>query len=170
MTATTKHGPLGRAIAVVRRANDLAVIVIFSFMVLSVASEIVGRHFGFTIANAVESATFAQIWLTSIGAAVALRSGSMFALDTLTRHLSLWPARALSLVIAALSLVLAGVLLYGGILLTQSGFHQTSPVMQIQMWTIFIALPIGMTLLLVEIVLQVVDRWHAPFDPAYEDG
>lgn len=169
MGAVTTNGPLARAISFVRRATDIAVVVIFTFMVLSVASEIVGRHFGFTIANAVESATFAQIWLTSVGAAVALRTGSMFALDTLTRHLALGPARLLSVVIAALSIVLVGVLLYGGVLLTQSGFHQTSPVMQIQMWMIFIALPIGMALLLLEIVLRVFERWQSPFDLNLDD-
>lgn len=164
MHKVRKDGPARRAIAALRAVTGGAVIVLFSFMVLSVAGEIVGRYFGVTISNAVETATFAQIWLTAIGASVALRQGSMFALDTLTRHLPLGPARALSVLIAALGLILVGVLFYGGLLLTDAGTRQTSPVMQIRMWTIFIALPIGMALLAIEIVLQVVERWHAPFD------
>jgi TRAP-type C4-dicarboxylate transport system permease small subunit len=138
-------------------------------MVVSVVGGIVGRTFNFKISNAVETASFAQIWLTAVGASVALRQGSMFALDTLTRHLGLRLARVLSIVIAGFSLLLVGILFYGGVILTESGFRQLSPVQRIPMWVVFISLPIGMALLSLEIVLRVVERWEAPFGSAQEE-
>lgn len=161
---------LRKAIAAVRLLADGAVVIVFSFMVLAVVSEIVGRTLGLKGSNAVESATFAQIWLTALGASVALRTGSMFALDTVTRHLPLPAARALSAVIAALSLVLIAVIFQGGLILTESGFRQTSPVMQLPMWTVFVALPVGMGLLALEVVLRVVERWADPFALPEEDA
>jgi len=152
-----------KIISWVRRLTDCAVIVIFAFMVVSVVLEVIGRYMNMTISHSVETATFAQIWLTTIGASVALRHGSMFALDTFTRHLGLRFARAMSVVIAILGIVLVGVLFYGGVLLTEAGFRQMSPVLQIPMWPIFIALPIGMALLCLEIVLQVYEKWDEPF-------
>ena len=160
-------GRLGRGvkktIATVRYLTDCTVIVIFAFMVISVVLEVIGRYFNFTISHAVETATFAQIWLTTIGASAALRYGSMFALDTVTRHLGLRMARVFSVMIAALSVILVVVMFYGGVLMTEGGFRQLSPVLQIPMWPIFISLPIGMVLLCMEIVLQVFEKWSNPF-------
>ncbi|MCO5066310.1 MAG: TRAP transporter small permease [Rhizobiaceae bacterium] len=155
--------PLKSVVSWVRRLTDYAVVLIFAFMVVSVMLEVVGRYLNITISHSVETATFAQIWLTTIGASVALRHGSMFALDTFTRHLGLRLARAMSVVIAILGILLVGVLFYGGVILTEGGFRQTSPVLQMPMWPIFIALPIGMTLLCLEIVLQVFEKWNDPF-------
>jgi TRAP-type transport system small permease protein len=160
---------VSRAIRVLRRTTDLAVICIFLFMVVAVIAGIVGRHLNVRIADALEAATFAQIWLTTLGASVALRHGSMFALDTVTRHLTLQPARVLSVVIAALGVVLVVVLIYGGILLTQASIRQMSPVMRVPMWTVFVSLPVGMTLLCLELVLRVKERWDRPFADGEEE-
>ena len=160
---------LSRTIAIVRRLTDWAVILIFAFMVISVVLEVVGRYFNFAISHAVETATFAQIWLTTIGASAALRYGSMFALDTVTRYLKLGLARAFSVLIAVLSIILVAVMFYGGVLMTQKGFDQLSPVLQMPMWPIFISLPIGMVLLCMEIVLQVVEKWSNPFPGNQEE-
>lgn len=160
---------LQRTLAIVRSTTDRTVVLIFFFMVLSVVGEIVGRTFNITVSNAVETASFAQIWLTAIGASVALRHGSMFALDTLTRHLDLSMARVLSVFIAVCSLILVTILFYGGLILTESGFRQLSPVQRIPMWIVFISMPIGMGLLALEIVLRVFERWHDPFEGLPED-
>jgi TRAP-type C4-dicarboxylate transport system permease small subunit len=147
-----------------RRVVDGLVVVVFGYMVLAVVAQVAGRYLpGVALGNAVESATFAQIWLTTLGAGLALRTGAIFSLDTVTRHLSLGPARAFSLIIAAISLGFVAVMVYGGILLTMQGTGQRSPVLLIPMWTIFISIPVGMTLLGIEIVVRVIERWNAPF-------
>jgi len=160
---------VSQAIRTIRRATDLTVICIFLFMVVAVIAGIIGRHLNIRIADALEAATFAQIWLTTIGASVALRHGSMFALDTVTRHLTLQSARVLSVVIAALGIVLVIVLIYGGILLTMASLRQMSPVMRVPMWTVFVSLPVGMTLLCIELVLRVIERWDRPFSEGEEE-
>ena len=169
MSNTPKLGPVRRLLAIVRSATDLTVVLIFLFMVVSVVGEVVGRTFNLKVSNAVESASYAQIWLTAIGASVALRYGSMFALDTLTRHLDLRLARVVSILIALFSLILVGILFYGSVILTESGFRQLSPVQRLPMWIVFIGVPIGMVLLALEIVLRVFERWHDPFGGVQEE-
>ncbi len=169
MTSAAPGPALARAIGIMRRTIDVALVLVFGFMVLSVVTEVIGRYTGIKISHAVESATFAQIWMTAIGSSVALRIGAMFALDTLTRRVNRTWARVLSVVIALLNLSLIAVMIYGGLILTEQGFRQISPVLQIPMWTIFLSIPVGMTLLSIEVVLQVVERWHDPFPGDQEE-
>ena len=169
MVTHVRRAPLQRLLTMVRSITDLTIVILFFFMVLSVVGEIVGRTFHIKVSNAVETASYAQIWLTCVGASVALRYGSMFALDTLTRHLNLSLARIMSVFIAIFGLILVGVLLYGGLILTESGFRQTSPVSQIPMWIVFVSLPLGMALLGLEIVLRVFERWNDPFGGVQEE-
>ncbi|MBM3525776.1 MAG: TRAP transporter small permease, partial [Alphaproteobacteria bacterium] len=107
--------------------------------------------------------TYAQIWMTAVGAGVALRYGAMFALDTLSRRLSLPGQRALAVAIAAFSLALMGVMFYGGLILVESGTRQMSPVLQFRMSWMFLAVPISTVILGLEIVLRVIERWNDPF-------
>jgi TRAP-type C4-dicarboxylate transport system permease small subunit len=169
--ADTPVRSLGRrAVASARRIVDVVVVVLYAYMVLAVVLQVFGRYVNaVNIGNAVETATFAQVWLTAVGASVALRHGAIFAVDTLTRHLGLGPARALSILVAGLNLIFIAVMIYGGVLLTEQGFHQTSPVLLVPMWTIFISIPIGMTLLGAEVLLLVVERWDEPFAGIQEE-
>lgn len=159
-----------RLVAPIRRAVDIVVILLYSYMVLAVIVQVAGRYIpGLHTGNAVETSTYAQVWLTAVGASVALRHGAIFAVDTLTRHLNLATARAFSILIAAINMTFIVVMIYGGILLTEQGFHQTSPVLLLPMWVVFISIPIGMILLGFEIIMQVFEKWGGPFEGHQEE-
>jgi len=154
---------VARAIRVFRAATDALLVALFAFMVAAVCFGVAGRYLHFKISYSVELATYAQIWMTAIGAGVALRFGALFALDTLSRHLGLAAQRILSVVIAAFSLLLMGVMFHGGVILTESGLRQMSPVLQFKMWWMFLAVPVSALILGIEIVLRVIERWSDPF-------
>lgn len=169
MTVAPDGAVHSRTIRRMRKTVDVALIAVFSFMAISVVIGVIGRYANIKISHAVETATFAQIWMTAIGASVALRQGAMFALDTLSRRINLRFGRILSVIIALLNLSLIAVMFYGGLILTEQGLRQISPVLQIPMWTIFLSIPVGMALLSIEVVLQVIERWDAPFGAASEE-
>lgn len=154
---------VSKGIAVFRSVTDAALVVLFAFMVAAVIFGVLGRYLHFKISYSVEIATYTQIWMTAVGAGVAVRFGAMFALDTLSRHLGLRLQRILSVVIAAFSLVLMAVMLYGGVILTEHGLRQLSPVLQVRMWMVFLAVPVSTIILSAEIVLRVVEKWNDPF-------
>ena len=158
-----------RAIQVFRRATDALLVALFVFMVAAVCFGVAGRYFHFKISYSVELATYAQIWMTAIGAGVAMRFGAMFALDTLSRHLGLRAQRLLSVGIAGFSLVLMGVMFLGGLVLVESGTRQMSPVLQFRMWWMFLAVPVSTLILSIEIVLRVIERWSDPFGGDVEE-
>ncbi len=170
MVSGSPMGYLAKGIAVFRVISDAILVLLFALMALAVVAGVMGRYFHFKISFWVELATYAQIWMTAIGAGVAVRLGAMFALDTLSRHLALDLQRILSVVIAAFSLLLMFVMFYGGVILTEGGFRQSSPVLPIRMWVVFLAVPITAVIVSIEIVLRVVERWNDPFGGDQEES
>ena len=156
---------LRSAVSWLRRISLGIALLCYGYMVVSVFLQVLGRYtfIPISIGNAVETAAFAQVWLASMGAGLALRKGAVFAVDLLPSLLPLALARALSIFIALISILFLCVVIYGGVLLTQKGFKQTSPTLLIPMWTVFIAIPIGMFVLAIEVALRVVERWDNPF-------
>jgi TRAP-type C4-dicarboxylate transport system permease small subunit len=169
MTGPAPRTLLSKGIGAFRAAMNWALVGLFALMVIAAIAGVLGRYFHFRISYWVEIATYTQIWMTAVGSAVAVRLGAMFALDTLSRHLGLTLQRILSVVIAALSLALMVVMFYGGVILTEQGFRQSSPVLPIRMWMIFLAVPVCTMALSIEIVLRVVERWNDPFGGDQEE-
>lgn len=160
---------MSRAITALRSLTTGAAVICFGFMVVAVMVQVLGRYvLPVKVGNAVETAAFAQVWLACIGAGLALRHGAVFAVDALPAKLPLWGARVASVLIAAGSLLVLAVLIYGGALLTKQGASQSSPTLLLPMWIVFSAVPVGMSFMALEVVLRVVETWAAPFSPAYE--
>lgn len=161
--------PVKRLITLLRGLTTGFAVACFCFMVLAVTVQVIGRYLlPIKLGNAVESAAFAQVWLACIGAGLALRHGAVFAVDALPAMLPLWAARVASVLIAAGSLLFLAVLVYGGILLMRQGASQTSPTLLMPMWIVFMAVPVGMSFMALEVVLRVVERWSDPFTPVFE--
>ncbi|MFN4128568.1 MAG: TRAP transporter small permease [Paracoccaceae bacterium] len=161
--------PVKRLITTLRAVTTGFAVTCFCFMVLAVSVQVLGRYvLPIKLGNAVESAAFAQVWLACIGAGLALRHGAVFAVDALPATLPLWAARAVSVAIAALSLIFLAVQIYGGILLTRQGAAQTSPTLLLPMWIVFLAVPVGMSFMALEVILRVFERWSNPFAPIFE--
>lgn len=158
-----------QAIRVFRSVTDALLIALFVFMVAAVCFGVAGRYFHFKISYSVELATYAQIWMTAVGAGVALRFGALFALDTLSRNLGLTAQRFLCVVIAGFSLLLMGVMFQGGLVLVESGTRQMSPVLQFRMSWMFLAVPVSALILGIEIILRVIERWNDPFGGEAEE-
>ena len=155
-----------RTIAGIRAVAKVVVIVCFLYMTFAVLAQVLGRYFfNYSISWSDETARFAQIWVVLIGAGIAMQRGLHVAVDPLATLLPLGPARALKIVIAAGCLWFLGVVAYASLPLLQLGwdFVETSPVLLIPMWTIYMCLPLGAAYFALEIVLSVVDRWDQPF-------
>ena len=66
--------------------------------------------------------------------------------------------------IAAGALWFLGVVVYGSLPLIELGWlFETSPVLQLPMWVIYLSLPLGAAYFALELVARVVERWNQPF-------
>ncbi len=156
---------LARVVAGVRLAVAVLVVACFAYMTLAVLAQVFGRYvFNYSISWTEETARYAQIWVVLMGAGIAMRRGLHVAVDALAAMLPLRWGRALSLVIAAGALWFLGVVIYGSLPLIELGWlFETSPVLQLPMWIIYLSLPLGAGYLAVELVARVVERWNRPF-------
>ena len=158
-------GFLARFVAGVRLAVAVLVVACFAYMTLAVLAQVFGRYvFNYSISWTEETARYAQIWVVLMGAGIAMRRGLHVAVDALAAMLPLRWARALSILIALGALWFLGVVVYGSLPLIELGWlFETSPVLQLPMWVIYLSLPLGAAYFALELVARVVERWNQPF-------
>ena len=156
---------LSRFVAGVRLTVAVIVVACFAYMTLAVLAQVFGRYvFNYSISWTEETARYAQIWVVLMGAGIAMRRGLHVAVDALAAMLPLRWARVLSLLIAAGALWFLGVVVYGSLPLIELGWlFETSPVLQLPMWVIYLSLPLGAAYFAVELVARAAERWNQPF-------
>ena len=153
-----------KVVGAIRGAFTVFVLACYGYMMVAVGFQVLGRYvFNFQIGDATETATFAQVWMGLAGSGIAMRRGTIFAIDALPQALPLIPARILKILIAAASLGFLYVMVYGGYLLFETGFIQTSPTLLIPMWIIYAVIPFSMVYFALEVILQVIEHWDNPF-------
>lgn len=156
---------IGGAVKGIRAVATWVVVACFVYMIVAVLAQVLGRYvFNYSISWTEETAKFAQIWVVLIGAGITMRRGLHVAVDVLAAMLPLNLARALMVVVAAGCLWFLGIIVYGSLPLIELGWmFETSPVLQVPMWTIYLCLPLGAFYFGIEIVLSVIARWDRPF-------
>ena len=100
-----------------------------------------------------EASRYAMVWLTFVGAGPVLRYGGHIGIDTL-QHALPRAAPALRAAIFALLAIFFGVMIVVGIRYAMLTWAQTTPVMEIPVGAVYLAMPVGFALLLVHLVLM----------------
>jgi len=154
----------GRGVTLVRGAFLSIALLSYIVMCLSVGIQILGRYLiNYPIAQFAEIATYAQVWLATMGSGYALRTGTLFAMDSLVVPLPLVVRRGVLVLNTVLALVFVGVIFYGSTFLMRIGQFQTSPTLGLEMWMIYLALPVSAAYLAFESLAAMVERWADPF-------
>ncbi|MFZ5754493.1 MAG: TRAP transporter small permease [Bacillota bacterium] len=99
-----------------------------------------------------ELARYALVWMTFIGAAVALRQGMLANMDLIVGKLPAKMRRGVFTIVSLLNIVLLGFLFYYSIKLVgePSVLSQKSPAMGIPMSYVYLGMPIGLFLLILQ--------------------
>jgi len=165
---------VSRTVEMLRTVMAWIVIACFIYMTVAVLAQVFGRYvFNYSISWTEESAKFAQIWVVLMGAGITMRRGLHVAVDVLAAMLPLKYMRALLLLISFGCLWFLGIVIYGSIPLLELGWmFETSPVLQLPMWTIYLCLPLGAIYFGIEIIVSVFNKWDQPFGqpPDHEAG
>lgn len=138
-----------------RRLTQITVAV----MAVAVTAQVFWRYFlGDPIIWAEELARYALVWMTFIGAAVALRSGQLAAMDLVVTRFPPGAQRWINAFVALVNSILLAFLFYCSINLVvmPSVVAQKSPAMRVPMSYVYLSLPIGMGLLLMQSFFQMV--------------
>ena len=136
------------------RGNRWVVIAILAAMASMVFANVVLRFLtDHSILWVEEVSRYLMIWLTFLGAGLVLRYGGHIGIDTLQER---FPAQApvIRAVIFIVMLVFFVVMLWLGVRYAAFTWGQTTPVMQIPIGAIYLAMPIGFALMIVHLLLM----------------
>jgi TRAP-type C4-dicarboxylate transport system permease small subunit len=137
------------------RVNQLLIGAMMALMFCLVFINVVTRYiFGFSFATTEEISTFLMIWITYIGAGLALREGRLAAIDLFQDWI---PAKARSAMRAFLGvaiLMFFGILAYFGFKMVQFGWSQETASTQIPRGIPYLAVPIGAAVFGLHLVLM----------------
>ena len=136
------------------RANRAAVIAILAAMASMVFANVVLRFVSdHSILWVEEVSRYLMIWLTFLGAGLVLRYGGHIGIDTLQDKLprqAVWIRGAIFLVM----LIFFAVMLLLGIRYSILTWKQTTPVLEIPIGAVYLAMPVGFALMIVHLLLM----------------
>jgi TRAP-type transport system small permease protein len=149
---------MARVIAAFLALNRWLLIVILAVMSLIVFANVVLRYStSYSIEWSEEVARHLLVWLTFLGCGPVLRYGGHIAVENLQDMLPRRAAIAIRAVVAALILLLLGLLLYFGLQYVDRTQYQQTPVTQIPFSYIYLALPLGATVAILHFLLILRD-------------
>jgi TRAP-type C4-dicarboxylate transport system permease small subunit len=141
------------------RFNQILIGLMLVIMFVFVFTNVVTRYlFGFSIATAEEISTFLMIWVTYLGAGLALREGSLASIDLFQDRLSENRRRWLRAVLGLLMVLFFLILVYFGVKFCVLGWAQETFATQIPRGIPYIVIPLGALLFALHLILM-FRRW-----------
>lgn len=126
------------------RANRALVGVLMIAMFALVFTNVVTRYgFGFSLSWGEEVARFLMIWVTFLGAGLALREGRHVAIELVQDRLPEATRRMLRTALAGLILIFLGVLVVLGVQFVAFGWNKVTLATQMPRGIPYLAIPIG---------------------------
>ena len=137
------------------RANQVSIGIMMGIMFILVFLNVVTRYiFGFSFATTEEISTFLMIWITYIGAGLALREGRLAAIDLFQDMMPRQTRRYFRALLGAVILLFFAVLAYYGAKMVQFGWSQETWATQIPRGIPYLAIPIGATVFGLHLILM----------------
>lgn len=153
MKGNSEQSASSRVFAAIQRVEEVCL----AGGILAIATLTIGNVFartltGRSLAFAEEISQFAMIFVTFIGASYAASKGRHIRMSAIYDNLSQRWQKATMLVITAITAVLMLVLTYYAVhyALTVRALGTVSPVLQVPLWLIYLAAPIGLALAAVQ--------------------
>lgn len=151
------------ALRLLRRVADVAVLALLAYMACAILAQVVGRYFfNYSIAWSEETATFAQVWLTLLGAGVAMRYNQHVGVDFLILKAPLAVQRVVNGAAFLLGVWFLGVVIVGSLSMLSIGMMVKSPALRLPMAIPYAALPVGFGYFLLEFALLTLPRVLRP--------
>ncbi len=134
--------------------NRWLVIVLLAAMAVMVFANVALRFLtDYSILWVEEASRYTMVWLTFIGAGPVLRCGGHIGIDTLENNVPRY-AREIRRAIFALLALFFLVMIVIGLRYSMLTWAQTTPVLEIPIGAVYLAMPVGFALLIVHLALM----------------
>lgn len=157
------------------KANQWLIVALMGSMATLVFANVVSRYlFNHSIIWVEELTQYEMIWITWLGAGLALREGRHVAVDLLEDRLAAPLRRAVRTAVALVMLVFLAALAWYGAQIVAFSWSQETPMMGIRTGIPYLGIPIGALVCGLHLVLFFRDfverRFEHPEDPAAQAG
>ncbi|WP_109075738.1 MULTISPECIES: TRAP transporter small permease [unclassified Azospirillum] len=137
------------------RFNRAAVGALLGLMTLLVFANVVLRYlFELSLPWVEELTRFMMIWVAYLGAGLALRAGAHVSVDLLQDAVAPRLARIMRIAVALSVLVFLVTVAWYGWIYAQFTMRQTSPVLELPLGAVYLAIPIGCALMALHLLLS----------------
>lgn len=141
------------------RAEELIIGVLLASAAATIFVNVVARYvFNLGFPWAEELVRYEIVWMAFIGGSVAARQGIHIGVDVIAKFAPPRIGRMVTLVVYALSVAFCSLFAYFGaeLIVETSAFGQVSPALQVPMWTVQAAIPVGAGLMAFRFAQQFV--------------
>lgn len=144
----------------VRIEEVLIGLVVLGVTVLLFVNAVLRYGFDSSLYWAEEFIRYALIWITFIGSAIAFRNESHFGVDLILRVKSEKFVKAVRLLNDIICFIFCGFVAYYGykMVVFNMGTGQTSPAMQIELWKVYLIIPLSGVVSMVYIVRNFIRK------------
>ncbi len=137
------------------QAVDVAVIVLLALLTSVVFVAVFARYlFNAPLAWSEELSRYSFVWATFLAAEVCLRKGSHIGIDIVTKNLPVSFQRFLQTWGRLLTAIILVALIIAGLKVSVVAHAQLSPSLGLPMSYVYLALPVGAALMLLELLMQ----------------
>jgi TRAP-type C4-dicarboxylate transport system permease small subunit len=158
---------LASILQVTRTVVRAVVVVVFATIVVVVFGQVVSRFlFNAPFSWSEELARYLQVWLIMLGSATCLRKGLHLTVDYAIHSLPQGTKRKLHLLSLAAILFFLAVVFVSGISLIAATLNQRTAALQIPVWAVYLAIPVGSLLMFLESVGLLLTAFDEEKQPA----
>jgi len=153
-------GKMSKLNVVLSKAEEIILGVLLTTASLVLFANVVARYvFNWGFPWAEELVRYEIIWMVFLGGSIAARQGLHIGVDILVRFAPLPLRKPISVLINLISLIFCGfIVYYGAALISQTRmFGQVSPALQVPMWMVQLAIPLGAGLMALRFAQEI---WH----------
>lgn len=113
-------------------------------MVTIIFTQVVARYaFSNSLSWSEEAGRYIFVWMTFLGAAMAVRNRQHVSLDLILKSLPIFPQKILLLISYLSMMIFTSVLIYGGFKFVARGSRQASSALEIPMNYVYVVLPLA---------------------------
>lgn len=146
--------------------NTLAILFLTT-MILAVGTQVLSRYFlPVPVSWTEELARYSLIWLTFIGAAMAIHSKGHFVLEVVLNKLSPKFKYIVQIWILIILAVFLAVNAYSATMILKVLQYQTSAALQVPMSYVYLSMPVGSVFMLIHVIVQLFDKFKQDINSA----
>ena len=136
------------------------VVIMLGVMCVTVFMQVIFRYvLHASLSWSEELARYLMVWLTFLGAALGVRYKSLIGMEVLVKALPKLMKRGVLELVTLFQLVFLAVVLVYSIKMTMIAHAQVSAAMLIPMSSAYVALPVGLSMMIMNTIAVAIERW-----------